>query len=1187
MAKRFLIGLLAVLAAAMPAFAQSTVSGKIVDTKGEGIPGANVIISGTRTGAISDLDGSYKLTGVSSKAVLEFSCLGYATKKVAVEGKSVINVVLEEDSEFLDDVVVIGYGTARRKDLTGSLSQVDGANIAVQAQGSLSRTLEGQVAGLQVSSVDGQPGVDMGIRIRGIGTASANNSNALIIIDGVPALEGTNVLSSISNKDIESIVVLKDAASTALYGSRGANGVILITTKTGKEGKTKVSFEGKWGINTIGGNGYLDKVGADNPGELYEMYWESIYNSVYYGYDNKQPDLKGNAAESALFASQHLFNNVMDDKGNYQMNGIKNYLAYDVPGMTFTKTSAGTSNESATLGGAYLVGTDGKLNPNAKLLYSGNTAEEALIANRFRQEYNVTASGASDKIDYHLSLGYLSDPSYITWSSFDRYTARANVNAQVTNWLKAGAKFGYTSRTTNSQATRWGRNPGAATQNAFYWVNNTSPLRQFYARDPQNGYSYVYNDAGEKMVTNPIGGSALNGKSWESPVGPVAGLTSYNLVKMFEQAHDTQKYNDMTMSGYARANFLKDFTFEVNLTYNKSFGTRTRFYNTESAKAFVGSIGSAIWKSKEEFSTFNTQQLLSYNKNIGKHHVDAMLGHEFHQYNYDLIRYGSAYSLIDDFEGYVNFLGTQTYGTFGSTTGGNINKYAMESYFGRANYIFDDKYYVSASIRRDGSSKFKKPENRWGTFWSVGAGWRISSEEFMEATRSWLDNLKLRASYGVIGNQNGIGMYSGYQTWSYGGGNWTSGATTHPESTTLKKGGWVNDALTWENVHTTDAGFDFSLFGSKLTGAFDFFNKHTVNAVWGQRASYLAAGQATLPMNTAGIRSRGIEIELAWQPVHTEDWDVLISTNGTTFNTVLTKVPAGTGSDALDGCWTASADGWSMHGAGSSSGSEYLRGVGKDYFNLYLYKYGGVAGNPGKTYFDNDGKSYTGYTKGDKMAGMPLYYHKVTKAEAEAKKFGGAAEGTDILTTDYSIASRYEMGDAIPDWYGGMNFNVRYKNFDLTVLMAYQIGGKFYSVEYGNGMYLGSSRLTSGAAVSSELLGNTWNEDNQSAKFPMIIYGRTSDSGATIGSWKYTDMALFDASYLSLKNITLGYTLPQSLTKKAHISNLRVYVSADNTVLLTGHSGFDPRMSMVGGMEIGAYGYPYLGVYTFGVNLDF
>ena len=179
------------------------------------------------------------------------------------------------------------------------------------------------------------------------------------------------------------------------------------------------------------------------------------------------------------------------------------------------------------------------------------------------------------------------------------------------------------------------------------------------------------------------------------------------------------------------------------------------------------------------------------------------------------------------------------------------------------------------------------------------------------------------------------------------------------------------------------------------------------------------------------------------------------------------------------------------------------------------------------------------------------------------------------------------MGDAIPDWYGGMNFNVRYKNFDLTVLMAYQIGGKFYSVEYGNGMYLGSSRLTSGAAVSSELLGNTWNEDNQSAKFPMIIYGRTSDSGATIGSWKYTDMALFDASYLSLKNITLGYTLPQSLTKKAHISNLRVYVSADNTVLLTGHSGFDPRMSMVGGMEIGAYGYPYLGVYTFGVNLDF
>lgn len=1167
-------------------FAQSSVNGKVVDSKGEGITGAAVIVVGTQNGAITDLDGSYKLSNVASQAVLEVSCLGYATKQVPVSGKSVINVVLEEDTQYLDDVVVIGYGTARRKDLTGSLSQVDGGNIAIQAQGSLSRTLEGQVAGLQVSSVDGQPGVDMGIRIRGIGTASANNSNALIIIDGVPALDGTNVLSSINNKDIESIVVLKDAASTALYGSRGANGVILITTRTGKEGKTKVTFDAKWGINTIGGNGFVGMAGEKNPAELYEMTWEAIYNSVYYGYDGTHPELKGNKSLAAEFASQHLFNNVGGDK--YQVNGLKNYLAYSVPGMKFTTTNAGQTTESATLSGAYLVGVDGKLNPEASLLYSGNTAADALIANRFRQEYNVSASGATDKVDYHLSLGYLSDPSYITWSGFDRYTARANVNAQVTDWLKAGAKFGYTSRTTNSQATRWGRNPGAATQNVFYWVNNSSPLRQFYARDPQKGYSFVYNDKGEQMVTNPVGGTALNGQSWSSPVGPVAGLTSYNLVKMFEQAHETQKYNDMTMSGYLRATFLKDFTFEANLTYNKTFATKTRFYNTESAKGFVGDIGSAIWKGNEQFSTFNTQQLLSYNKNVGVHHVDAMLGHEFHEYNYDLLRWGSAYSLIPDFEGYANFLGTQSYGTFGSTLGGNINKYAMESYFGRANYIYDDKYYVSASIRRDGSSKFKKPENRWGTFWSIGGAWRISSEEFMSGTKGWLDNLKLRASYGVIGNQNGISMYSGYQTWSYGGSNWTAGSTTRPQTTTLSKGGWVNDALTWENVHTTDAGIDFTLFGSKLSGAIDFFNKHTVNAVWAKPVSYLAAGQTSLQMNSAGIRSRGFEIELSWQPVKTEDWDVVISTNGTTFNTTVTKVPAGTGSSELNGCWTASADGWSLHGAGGSSGSEFLRGIGKDYYNMYLYKYGGVAGNPGKVYFDNDGNRYQGFTPGDKMAGMPLYYHEVTSEEAKAGMFGGAQEGDNILTTNSSIASRYEMGDAIPDWYGGFNFNVRYKNFDLTVLLAYQLGGKFYSVEYGNGLYLGSNRLTGGAAISKELVGNTWSESNQSAKFPMLIYGRDQyQSGATIGSWKYTDMALFNASYLSLKNITLGYTLPKKLVNKANISNLRVYVSADNTVLLSGHSGFDPRMSMVGGMEIGAFAYPYLGVYTFGVNLDF
>ena len=1188
MRKKFVIFVLAILATGLQVFAQNVVSGKVTDAKGEAIPGVSVLIKGTANGTMTDLDGTYRLNAAPG-ATLVFSCVGFEDQEVIPGTRSVVNVTLAEDSELLDEVVYVAYGTAKKKDLTGSIATVDNKTLEMQAQGSVTRALEGQVAGLQTSSLDGQPGLDVGIRVRGIGTASANNSNALIIIDGAPAIEGTNPLSSLNSKDIESITVLKDAASTALYGARGANGVILVTTKSGKAGKAKISFEGRWGINAIGPNADFDVIGNDNAGDLYEFYWLGIYNSVYTGFASNSANLKGNAAASAEFASKHLF----DFTGNatsFSRNGLYNRLAYSVPGMTFTPTGSG-SNASSTLGGAYLVGTDGKLNPNAKLLWSGDTLHDALVTSRFRQQYNVSATGGSDKVDYHLSLGYLSDPSYVATSAFDRYNGRANVNAQITDWLKAGAKFAYTHRKTNSLATRYGRNPGSTAENPFSRIDASTVLDNAYARD-LNG-DYILNAAGEKMGNVNSGSTAYNATPTLSPVGPTRNLfgQAINWVEYYRQQEDSNTYDDLNASGYTRATFLKYFTAEFNLTYSTTFNTRKRFFNTETAAARVGAdLRSTIHKDKEQWTTINTQQLLNYNQDFGAHHVDAMFGHEYYQYDYELMRFGSAHSLINDFQGYVNFLGTQSYSTYGNSWGGNLNKMAMESYFGRANYVYDEKYYASASLRRDGSSKFKLPENRWGTFWSVGAGWRISSEPWMDGTNDWLDNLKVRASYGVLGNQNGIGMYSGYQTWSYGASGWAgTNIATYPTGYTLSKGGWSNDALTWENVHTTDAGIDFTLFGGKLSGTFDWFNKQTVNAVWNQNASYLAAGQASLQMNTAGIRSRGIEIELSWQPVKTKDWDVIFTTNGTHYNTIITSVPAGTGSEALNGCWTANSDGWSLSGEGSSSGNEYLRGVGKDYFNMYLYKYAGVAGNPGVTYYDRQGAAHTGYTKGDADAGMPLFWHTVT--EAEAGKFGSAKPGDVINTTNTSLANRYEMGDAIPEWVGGFTTNIRYKGFDLTALFSYQIGGKFFSVDYGTGeegRYKAGQDLSDAVSVSKELWNNTWTEDNQSAKFPMVIYGsEVARSGATLGSWNYTDMSLFSASYFSIKNITVGYTFPKKLVNKAKIDNLRIYASCDNPVLLYGHKGVDPRWSMTGGMNVGAFSYPYLSVYTFGVNLDF
>lgn len=1169
MGKRILVTLVIFLAFMAQLFAQSAVSGKVTDANGEPLVGVNVLVKGTTNGTMTELDGTYSIPSVKSSTVLVFSSLGFASQEVVVGSRKVINVSLSEDTESLDEVVYVAYGTAKRKDLTGSITQVDGNSISVQAQGSITRTLEGQVAGLQTTSLDGQPGLDMGIRIRGIGSKSANNANALIIIDGVPATDGINPLSSLNSNDIASVTILKDAASTAMYGSRGANGVVLITTKSGSKGKVKVTFSGRWGINTLGGNATIDKIGGDNPGEYYEYVWQSIYNELYTG------SMKGQDAQAREFASAHLFD-YSGSTTSFGRNSLGNWMTYKVPGMTITPTGSG-QNASGTMSGEYLVGTDGKLNPNAELLYDGGTAYDELYSTRFRQEYNVTASGGTDRIDYHISLGALSDPSFVKQSSFKRYTTRANVNAKITDFLKVGAKFGYTNRHTRSQATRWGRNAGAATQNIFYWINETLPLKQVYARDSEGNFVKASN--GDRLVamTSPTKSNTANSYS---PFGATTGLSTTNLPRFAEQSYDDQGYDDINLHGYARANFLKYFTFETNLSYNTTFGVRERFYNADAAAFVSGLGGSAISRIKNVYKTMTTQQLLNYNQDFGKHHVDAISGHEYYQYDYDESRYASAHSLIDDFTGYANFLGTQTYGSFGAANGGSLNALRMESYFLRANYIFDDKYYVSASIRRDGSSKFKYSENRWGTFWSVGGGWRISSESFMNFARIWLDNLKVRVSYGVIGNQNGIGNYSGYTTWSYSGSNWQlSGSTVYPGSTSLSRGSWQNPHLTWENVHTTDAGFDFTLFGGKVSGSLDWYNRQTVNALWSKNVSYLAAGQASLTLNTAGLRNRGIELELSYQPVRTKDWDIILSTNGTHYNTVLTSLPKG----ATDP-FIASADSWSLSGGGSSSGGEYLRGVGKDYFNMYLYRYGGVAGNSGKTYYDDNNNKFSGYNATSDFNGYPLFYHKVTASEASAGTFGSdVKEGDDILTTKTALASKYEKGDAIPEWIGGFTANVRYKNFDLTAMFSYQLGGKFFSVEYGNGQYRGSNNI--GGSISAELYNNTWSESNKEAYFPMQLYSQSYHDGATIGSWAYTDMSLFTASYLSIKNITLGYTLPAKLTNKVKISSLRVFASADNPVLLYGHSGVDPRWSLVGGMEVGAAAYPYLAVYSFGVDI--
>lgn len=1180
MGKRFFTALLALLLIGVQAFAQSAVSGKVADEAGEPCVGANVLIKGTTTGTMTDLDGNYSLTDVRKGAILVFSSIGYTSQEVRLGSSSVVNVVLKSDADFLNEVVIVGYGTAKRKDLTGSLTQIDNKLIASQNSSSATKALEGAVPGIVYASVDGQPGNDAGLRVRGLGSTNVGASNALVIIDGVPA-QGDNPLSNMNQEDIASITVLKDAASTAIYGSRGANGVILVTTKRGDSGRTKISFQARAGWNTVGSY----KVGqVDNAAGIYEYLWQSIYNSYRYGVNGAGPALNKETGEyytnignpnvshdaAAEFASQHLFNYIgLND--SFGRNMLGNYMAYNVPGATYTPDGTGSS-ASSTMTGAYLVGTDGKINPNASLLYD-DTYADALLKTGFRQQYDLSASGGSDKEDHYLSLGYLTDPSYVPNSRFERITGRANINVNLFKWLKVGANVGYTRSRTNYQGTYWAaRNSGSNQGNITRYVNGHTPIVPFYAHDAEG--NYIYDKNGDR-VRNYLYNSTY------SPLGQTGNNYGSTDI-MYAMDNDIREDLTSTLNTrtYIEIPFLDHFTFRTDFAYDKINRTTTVYYNGTTGRA--ASMGGYFGKRMNDIEVMNLQHRLTYNQDFGKHHVDAMALFEDSDWEQQTVNWGSADEFIPGFLAAGNFVG-RYYGAGSAPTPGyghDIER--MRSWLGRANYIFADKYYVSGSVRRDGSSKFRK-ENRWGTFWSVGAGWRFTEESFMQDLRdSWLNNGKLRASYGVIGNQNGIGRYQTYRTWGYS----TTYQTTNNgqgkptgDSYKLSMGGLVNTQLTWEETKTFDVGLDLTLF-NRIDLTFDWYNRVTGNSQFSQPVSYLAMGQTTLPRNIAELTNRGIELDINADIIRTKDIRWNVAFNITHYTTKLTDLP----DDAIpahaeglpDGTWEDNQGSWASAGGSQQNANVYLRGIGRDWFNLYMYKYAGI----------------------DQSSGLPMYFHRVTEADHAAGKYKDTEVGGSVKTTNYANASKYEVGSAIPTFQGGFNTSFSYKNFYVNAQFAYQIGGKFFSRNYAEYLYnVVDAQMYRMMFVSKDVKGNTWTPDNTGAGFPMQWYPAGENSyfsgtSANGGNWSFTDESLFSASYLRLKNLTLGYNVSKSLLNKLRIdkvvSNIKVFASSDNLFILSAAKAIDPTMSASGGYnDVDSYTFPNMRTYTIGINLDF
>ena len=580
MVRKIVLLLVASLTCGLLASAQTKqVSGTVKDANGNAIVGATVIVDGTTIGTNTGTDGSFRISAPANGNLL-VSFIGYEDQKIAIAGKTNIEVVLQDNYTAIEGVTVQTFGELKKKDLTGSITAVTAKDLQKMTVSSVANALEGAVPGIQSYSTTGQPGTDAAIYIRGIGSINGNQA-ALIVVDGVPY---SSALSSINPLDIESVVVSKDAAANALYGSRAANGVIFVTTKKGaRNQKANITFEAKWGWNEMGVGEHET---MQNPGDYYEWTYAGIYN--YFAVNN--PGVSHDALANAAY------NNLFPMTGNY--------MAYKLP-------------EGETL----IDFATGKINPNAQLLYADNY-DDYLFTKQFRQEYTLSISGGNDKMDYYVSGNFLDDPSYVIMSSFKRYSGRAAVNAQVTNWMKLGTNVSYSRRDTDDPGFGDGTNTG----NVFMWTQWQAPVVPFYARDLDGNIRY--NPDGTMMYENG-GGRTL------SPYGETYdmfnALNNYaNPMESMSRDVNNKIRDNIYANAYVDITFLKDFKFTANFTLDNVYNYTTYFQNNE--YGYGTSLNGFVQKSVSHYNSYNTQQMLSYKKSINDlHNVDVMIGHEFNK----------------------------------------------------------------------------------------------------------------------------------------------------------------------------------------------------------------------------------------------------------------------------------------------------------------------------------------------------------------------------------------------------------------------------------------------------------------------------------------------------------------------------------------------------------------------------
>ena len=1015
------------------ATAQTTkVTGRVFsESDGEPVIGASILVLGTNLGASTDIEGNFTIENVPASATaLRVSYVGLATQEVKIVRGKAMKIVMTEDAAVLDDVMVVAYGTAKKSAFTGSASVIKADKIEQRQVSNVTNALSGTIAGVQTLSSNGQPGTSATVLIRGVGSLYAGN-NPLYVVDGIP-FDGD--ISSINTADIENMSVLKDAAAAALYGARGANGVIMITTKRGQSHEARVTFDARWGINER-------QIGKYDVMSSTDQYMETLYqahrNAALYNMQNYD------AAAAHKYANDKLFSS----------------LGYQI----------------YTLNGADgLIGANGKVDPRATLGYSDgkyyytpDNWTDGTIDSQSRQEYNFSVSGGTDKLNYYFSAGYLQDGGIIENSGFDRLTTRLSVDYQAKKWLKVGANVSYT----NSES----RYPGDQTTsnssgNAFLMANAIAPVYPMYVRaadgtiikDSYTGYPvYDYGD----------GASTPNTRNWMSMSSPKSDLL-----------YNTEEYLMDILNG----KWFAEFTPFKGFKFTASLGTHidnTRYHSIGNNKyGQSASYHGTVTQDYTRGFAFNQQYLATYEFSLGKSNFDLLAGYEAYDSNTENF-YATGQNYYKNGDWTVNNTIDQKRG------GGSYGEYSTRGIFGRLNWNWDEKYFLSGSYRRDASSRFH-PDNRWGDFFSASAAWVISKEDFMQDVE-WVDILKVKASFGQQGNDNIGNNYAYLDQFQVKGSD-----GVFSDGTLTWKG---NKEITWEKSNSFNIGADFSLFKGKIDGTIEYFSRQTSDMLYKKPVAN-SNGYSQIPMNIGSMTNSGIEIELNATPIETRNFKWNVFANATYVKNEINELHP-----ELNGEYI--------------SNSSILR-EGDSMYQLYLVQYAGV----------------------DPNTGLALYY---------AKNDAGETYATDDWNIAYDT-NRKTTGDLMPDVYGGFGTSFEFYGFDLSAQFSYQVGGKIWDYSYQDFMHNGDSD-NAGRNWHKDIA-NAWTPENPNTNIPRVN-AQDKYTNASSDRW------LISSNYLSINNITLGYTLPKMMTRSLGLNSVRFYAAADNVALFCARKGMDPRQS--------------------------